>query len=241
MGTLVHCWARMNMVWSFWRANQWIRLISVVKYTPALYPQPQVQYVTWSLCYIGLEVNGNKKNHLRTISFSWKMEAIEFSIIKGWVWNNKSCYRAQGTIFNVLWYYISNKLKQAGRGPGHNLVKNDKAGGHHTNWLETNGSKMSSQLTSSRPGASAYTHSNTSKWHSHRCPGSFKANHEGQKVGSDPIPGTPHPFPKIAGILLLIAYETTHLYQNWQPHTLGPLLPSEMAHTLSEKCKSEVA
>ena len=144
-------------------------------------------------------------------------------------------------IFNVLWYYISNKLKQAGRGPGHNLVKNDKARGHHTNWLETNGSKMAGQLTSSRPGASAYTHSNTSKWHSHRCPGSFKANHEGQKVGSDPILGTPHPFPKIAGIVLLIAYETTHLYQNWQPHTLGQLLPSEMAHTLSEKCKSEVA
>ena len=55
-------------------------------------------------------------------------------------------------------------------------------------------------------------------------------------MGSGPIPGNPHPFPKIAGILLLlISHVITHPYKLWQPHTLlplGPLLPSEMAHIL---------
>ena len=30
-----------------------------------------------------------------------------------------------------------------------------------------------------------------------------------------------------------LACEITHSYKNWQPHTLVPLLPSKMTHTLS--------
>ena len=99
-------------------------------------------------------------SELLVLAERWKQ--LNFPLSKDGCETTRSYYRAQGTIFNILWYYISNKLKQAGRGPGHNLVKNDKAWGHHINWLETNGSKMAGQLTSSRPGASAYTHVNTS-------------------------------------------------------------------------------
>ena len=35
-----------------------------------------------------------------------------------------------------------------------------------------------------------------------------------------------------------VAYEITHPYKNWQPHTLEPLSASEMAHTLSVECVS---
>ena len=35
-----------------------------------------------------------------------------------------------------------------------------------------------------------------------------------------------------------LVYEITHPYTNWQPHTLVPLSPSEMAHTLSVECGS---
>ena len=40
-----------------------------------------------------------------------------------------------------------------------------------------------------------------------------------------------------------LAYEITHPYKNWQPHNLVPLmplLPSEMAHTLSMECVSSL-
>ena len=35
-----------------------------------------------------------------------------------------------------------------------------------------------------------------------------------------------------------LAYEITHPYKNWQPHTLVPLSASEMAHTLFVECVS---
>ena len=149
------------------------------------------------------------------------------------------------------------------------------------------------------------------KWHTCQCQDSSKAYHKGQRVGSAPIPGNPHSFPKLAGILLPLlakllqscpalcdpmdcrppgssvhgilqarklewvtipfsrgssqlrdqtqytsltsvslagvffttsppweAYEITKLYKNWQPHTLGLLLPSEMAHTVCGMCFS---
>ena len=45
---------------------------------------------------------------------------------------------------------------------GHNLWKNDMAQGHKITWLEPNGSKIASKLTSTRPWASVYAHCNTS-------------------------------------------------------------------------------
>ena len=38
----------------------------------------------------------------------------------------------------------------------------------------------------------------------------------------------------------LLDYEIIHPYENWQPHTQVPLLPSEMAHTLSMVCISSL-
>ena len=35
-----------------------------------------------------------------------------------------------------------------------------------------------------------------------------------------------------------LAYEITHPYKNWQPHTTVPLLAFQMAHSLSMKCVS---
>ena len=60
-----------------------------------------------------------------------------------------------------------------------------------------------------------------------------KVNHKGQKVGCGPIPGNPHPpAKKLESSSHLLAYGITQSYKNWQPPTLVPLLPSEMAHTL---------
>ena len=48
---------------------------------------------------------------------------------------------------------------------------------------------------------------------------------KGQKVGSGPIPGNPHSFPKIVGtILLLISLGN----KKQAPHNSGPHLPFEM-------------
>ena len=75
------------------------------------------------------------------------------------------------------------------------------------------------------------------KRHIYQYQDSSKADHEGQKMVSGPIPGNPHAFPKIAGKLLhALAYEITHTYKHWQPHTLVLILPSETAHTLSMEC-----
>ena len=47
------------------------------------------------------------------------------------------------------------------------------------------------------------------------------------------IIGDPYSFPQISGILLpLITYKIIHPFKTWQPHTLGLLLPSGMAHPL---------
>ena len=73
----------------------------------------------------------------------------------------------------------------------------------HIGWLEPNRSKMADESTSSSPWASLYAHCHTlAKWHTHRHRDSSKADHKGQKVGGGPASGNPHPFPKIAGILL---------------------------------------
>ena len=42
----------------------------------------------------------------------------------------------------------------------------------------------------------------------------------------------PPPLKKLESSSHLLAYETTQSYKNWQPPTLVPLSPSEMAHTL---------
>ena len=34
------------------------------------------------------------------------------------------------------------------------------------------------------------------------CHYSSKVDHQGQKVGHDPVPGTPHPFPQLSRLLL---------------------------------------
>ena len=58
-------------------------------------------------------------------------------------------------------------------------------------------------------------------------------------MGDGPKPENPYPFPKIAEIpSYSLAYEITHPYKNWQPHTLVPLSASEMAHTVSVECVS---
>ena len=71
------------------------------------------------------------------------------------------------------------------------------------------------------------------KWHTYKRHDSSKTDHKDQKVGGGPIPGSPRPFPRqLEYSSHSLAYKITHHYKNWQPHTLGPLSPSEMAHTL---------
>ena len=66
-----------------------------------------------------------------------------------------------------------------------------------------------------------------------------KANHKDQRVGDGPIPGNPRPFLKYLEYSShSLAYEITHPYKNWQPHTPVPFSSSEMAHTLSVECVS---
>ena len=44
---------------------------------------------------------------------------------------------------------------------------------------------------------------------------------------------SPCPFPQQLEYSYSLAYERTHPYENWHPHPLGSLSPSEMAYTLS--------
>ena len=76
--------------------------------------------------------------------------------------------------------------------------------GHDINWLEQNRSKKADcwlPLELEPQYTLIVTHQQA-KWHTRRCHDSSKADHRGQKVGGGPIPGNPHHFPKIAGILL---------------------------------------
>ena len=66
----------------------------------------------------------------------------------------------------------------------------------------------------------------------------LRATIKAPKVGSGPVPGNPHLFSKIFGIILpLIAYEITQPIKTNHPIYQG-LLSSEMVHTLSVDCVS---
>ena len=59
---------------------------------------------------------------------------------------------------------------------------------------------------------------------------------KGQKVGSGPIPGNPHPFPEIVGIIFpFISLWNCPAHKNSPPHISKPfhLSPFETVHTLS--------
>ena len=58
------------------------------------------------------------------------------------------------------------------------------------------------------------THQNV-QWHTHRC-----QDHKGQKVGSGPMPENPHPFSKIAGILLPLIVVVLSNPMSMRPHGL---------------------
>ena len=88
--------------------------------------------------------------------------------------------------------------------------------------------------SSTWPWASVYVHCNTP-----RCHDGSKTNKIGQKVGDVPVPGNPHSFLKTPGYSShSLAYVISHPCKNWQSYTLVPLLPSEIAHTLSMECVS---
>ena len=68
-----------------------------------------------------------------------------------------------------------------GKGAQHSLWKNDIAQEHNINWLESNGSKMASKWTSTRPWSSGLQYTSIvthqqAKWHAQRCPDSSKTN-----------------------------------------------------------------
>ena len=107
------------------------------------------------------------------------------------------------------------------------------AWGYYINWLGHTKSLMADS-SSTWPWASVYVHCNTP-----RCHDGSKMTKIGQKVGDGPIPGNPHSFLKTPGYSFhSLAYVISHPCKNWQSYTLVPLLPSEMAHTLSMECVS---
>ena len=72
------------------------------------------------------------------------------------------------------------------------------------------------------------------------CHYSSKADHQVQKVGHGPIPGTPIPPTRYLECSShSLAYKIACLYTNWQSHTLVLLSPSEMAYTVSVECVSK--
>ena len=129
----------------------------------------------------------------------------------------------------------SSDLEIGGKEAGHNLWKNDIDWGHNINWLEQNGSKMTDKSTSTRPSASVYAHCNIPAcwWHTHSHHDSSKADLSWVVAQFLEIPS-----PSYNSSSHSLAYEITHHYKNWQPHTLVPFSPSEMAHTLSVECIS---
>ena len=75
--------------------------------------------------------------------------------------------------------------------------------GYNRNWLGPITAKMAENLTSVRTWGSLHVQCNTlARWHAHKHQDSSKNDHEGQKVGSGPIPGNPCPIPQIAGLIL---------------------------------------
>ena len=68
---------------------------------------------------------------------------------------------------------------------------------------------------------------------------SSKADYKVHKMGGGPVPGNPHPFPKTVRILVsLTSLWCNYSYENWEPHTLGLLSPSDLAHTVCGVCFS---
>ena len=126
------------------------------------------------------------------------------------------------------------EVKQEGRGR-HNIWKNSIAPGHdmiRTNW------KMVDESTSARPWASVYiltvTHQEA-KWHNLR-------GHDSSKAKSGWRPHSWKSAPLLPKYLEYfshsLANEINCPYKHWQPQTLGPSSPFEMAHTLSVECVS---
>ena len=65
---------------------------------------------------------------------------------------------------------------------------------------------MADQLASASSCASVYTHCNASELNDTPTGAMIvtKLTTKGQQVGGGPVPGNPHPFPKIAGMFLLL-------------------------------------
>ena len=75
------------------------------------------------------------------------------------------------------------------------------------------------------------------KWHPTGPMTVTKLTTKGQKVGCGPTPRNPHPLPKYSEYPShSLAYEITHLYKNWQLHTLEPLAFWDCPHSM--KCVS---
>ena len=68
----------------------------------------------------------------------------------------------EGADFILVTCSVSQPFWWEGKGQGTTFKKSDLGQGRDSNWLEQNGSKMADELTSTRPWASAYTHSDTS-------------------------------------------------------------------------------
>ena len=68
----------------------------------------------------------------------------------------------EGADFILVTCSVSQPFWWEGKGQGTTFKKSDVGQGRDSNWLEQNRSKMADELTSTRPWASAYTHSDTS-------------------------------------------------------------------------------
>ena len=70
-------------------------------------------------------------------------------------------------------------LETGGKGARHNLGKHDIAQGHSINWLESNGSKMTSQLQPDLDCQYMLTVTDQqAKWYTQRCHDSSKTDHQ---------------------------------------------------------------